>query len=568
MECDAVIVGAGPAGATTADVLANAGWSVMLVDKGPNRLLSLDAPYPLLGHLSNDEIKFMRRHFLGPDPLLEPRTYRHRDDEGDRIHTGEVNNLPSGVGGGGFHADGKLPRLREVDFHARSEYGPIDGSDIVDWPLEYDELEPYYTIAERLIGVAGDAAGNPFASWRSGPYPMPPGADMYGAILSTNAAAELGLHPYRAPTGVNSVEYDGRPACNNCGFCGYFGCPIDAKGDPVAPLRSALRSGRCEVVPNCYVDEVVLDPSGRTARGVRVIDTETGSVREIRARHVVLAAGAFETPRLMLRSNVGNSSGLVGRYLMYHFQTFVVGSFDHRLHGHRGRSVTHLHDDHLVPDTAALRYARERGLPYFRGGIVEHGGGGHPVLEGMYLPQGVAHTRGMLDSTMRDKLWAFTMQGEDLPQAQNRVDLDPHVRDVHGRAAGRVTYEPHQHDLVASEYTAAMLERVMERAGAQFTFTATSPPLPGSRGARFNPAPNSKHTMGTARMGGDARTSVFDPWQRSWDVPNLLCSDSSVFPTSTGYGPTLTIVALAVRMARELAGLPKLRSQRPGPSAP
>ncbi len=561
-DCDVVIVGAGPAGATAADVLTEAGWSVMLLDKGPNRLLALEAPFALLGHLSNDEIKFMRRHFLGPDPLLEPRTYRRRDDDGDRTHTGEVNNLPSGIGGGGFHADAKLPRLREVDFHARSEYGPIDGADVVDWPVQYDELEPYYAHAERLIGVAGSAAGNPFASWRSGEYPMPPGADMYGSILTTNAASELGLHPYRAPTGVNSVEYDGRPACNNCGFCGNFGCPIDAKGDPVAPLRNALRTGRCEVVPNCYVDEVLLDASSRSARGVRVVDTESGTAREIAARYVVLAAGAFETPRLMLRSGVGNSSGLVGRYLMYHFQTFVVGSFDHRLHGHRGRSVTHLHDDHLVPDDESLRYARERGLPYFRGGVVEHGGGGHPVLEGIYLPPGIAHTRAMLDSMMRDKLWAFTMQGEDLPQLQNRVDLDPQIRDVHGRAAGRVTYEPHLHDLVASEHAGAILTKVMERAGAQFTFTATSPPLPGTRGARLSPAPNSKHTMGTARMGDDPSTSVFDPWQRSWDVPNLVCADSSVFPTSTGYGPTLTIVALAIRMARELAGLPRLTSER------
>ncbi len=562
-DCDAVIVGAGPAGATVADVLSAAGWSVILLDKGPNRLLSLDAPHALLGTLSNDEIKFFRRHFLGPDPLLEPRTFRHHDGEGDRIHVGEVNNLPSGVGGGGFHADAKLPRFREVDFRARSEYGPIDGADVVDWPLDYDELEPYYDEAERLIGVAGDMAANPFASWRARDFPMPPGPDMYGATLSASAATELGLHPYRAPTGVNSVEYDGRPPCNNCGFCGFYGCPIDAKGDPVAPLRNALRTGRCEVLPNSYVTEIVLDGSGRIARGVRVLDTVTGVARQITARHVVLAAGAFETPRLLLRSDVANSSGLVGRYLMYHFQTFVVGSFDHRLHGHRGRSVTHLHDDHLVPDADALRFAREHDLPYFRGGIVEHGGGGGPILEGVHLPPGVIHTRGMLESTMRDRLWAFTMQGEDVPQASNRVDLDPTVRDVHGHASGRVTYDPHRHDLVASEHAAGILTRVMEHAGAQFTFTATSPPLPGSRGARLDPTPNSKHTMGTARMGDDASRSVFNPWQRSWDVDNLLCADSSVFPTSTGYGPTLTIVALAIRLARELAGLPMLRSARP-----
>jgi choline dehydrogenase-like flavoprotein len=561
-EVDAVIVGSGPAGATAADVLTEAGWSVVVLEKGPNHLLDLEPPFALNGHLSNDEIKFSRRHFLGPDPLVEPRTFRHSEAEGERIHTGSVNNMPTGVGGAGFHADAKLPRFREVDFHARSELGPIDGSDLVDWPLEYDELEPYYDAAEKLVGVAGDADGNPFASWRASPYPMPPGPDMYGAILTGTAASELGYHPYRAPTGVNSVEYDGRPACNNCGFCGGYGCPIDAKGDPVAPMRRALRTGRCEIRPESYVSDIVLDPTGRRTRGVRYLDA-AGDLFEVSARYVILACGAFETPRLLLRTGVGNSSDLVGRFLMFHFQTFAVGSFDHSLHGHRGRAVTHIHDDHMIPDAASLAFAKEHGLPYFRGGLVEHGGGGSPVMEGSYLPFGPAHTKGMLESTMRDKLWAFTMQGEDLPQPTNRVDLDPQVRDYRGFPAGRVTYAPHPHDLVASRYYGPLMTEIMERAGARFRFTATSPPLPGSRGARLSPTPESKHVMGTCRMGTDPRTSVVDPWHRFHDVENLVCTDSSVFPTSTGYGPTLTIVTLAIRACRALAGLPPLTSTRP-----
>ena len=126
--------------------------------------------------------------------------------------------MPSTVGGAGFHADGKLPRYREIDFRLASELGPVDGADVADWPVDYDEMEPFYAEAERLIGVAGDAEGNPFAAWRSGPYPMPPGADMYLTTLTVPAAERLGYHPYRAPTGANSVPYDGRPACNNCGF--------------------------------------------------------------------------------------------------------------------------------------------------------------------------------------------------------------------------------------------------------------------------------------------------------------------------------------------------------------
>jgi gluconate 2-dehydrogenase alpha chain len=556
------VIGTGPAGATAADVLTRAGWSVIMLEKGRNHLLSLDAPFGPLGHVSNDEIKFNRRHFLGPDPFLEPRSYRRDETDGDRLFAGEVNNLPSTVGGGGFHADGKLPRFRSVDFKPRSELGPIEGADIVDWPLDYDEMEPYYAEAERLIGVAGDASGNPFAEWRSGPYPMPPGADMFGAVLTTEAATRLGYHPYRAPTGVNSLPYDGRPACNNCGFCAFYGCPIEAKGDPVAPLRNALRTGRCEIRVDSYVEQVLLDPAGKLARGVRYRDID-GVSHEVSARVVVVAGGAWETPRLLLRSEIANSSDLIGRYLMYHFQTFVIGRFPFRLHGHRGRSVTHLHDDHMIIDDDVLAFAREHGLPYFRGGLTEHGGGGSPVMEGIYTAPGMTHTREMLDSKLRDRLWAFTVQGEDLPQITNRVDLDPSVRDVHGFAAGRATYDVHSHEVVASRYMAPRLEAIMREAGAESTFVASSPPLEGDR-AGTRSASMSRHIMGTCRMGEDPATSVVDPWQRFHDVENMVCTDSSVFPTSTGYGPTLTIVALAIRACRDLAGLPKLTSVRPG----
>jgi choline dehydrogenase-like flavoprotein len=563
-DVDAVVIGSGPAGATAADVLTNAGWSVVVLEKGRNHLLALDAPFGPLGHVSNDELKFMRRHFLGPDPFLEPRTYRNREDDGDRLFAGEVNNLPSTVGGGGFHADGKLPRFRAVDFKAASELGPIDGADIVDWPFEYDDVEPYYAEAERLIGVAGLAGSNPFAEWRSGPYPMPPGADMYGAVLSTDAATRLGYHPYPAPTGVNSVPYDGRPACNNCGYCGYYGCPIEAKGDPVAPLRNALRTGRCDIRPESFVTDVLLDASGKRARGVRYLDAQM-QPHEVSANVVVLGAGAFESPRLLLRCGVGNSSGLVGRYLMFHFQTFVVGSFPFRLHAHKGRSVTHLHDDHMIVDDDVRAYAREHGLPYFRTGIVEHGGAGGPVLEAVHLPPGEWHSKFMLDSNMRDRMWVFTVQGEDLPQVTNRVDLDPSVKDVFGTPAGRATYDVHRHEVVGSKYYAPKLQEIMTAAGAEWTIVAHSPPLPNEIGeaSALGRASASRHIMGTLRMGTDPTSSVVDPWQRLWDVENVICTDSSVFPTSTGYGPTLTLVALAIRACRAVAGLPPLTSTRP-----
>jgi gluconate 2-dehydrogenase alpha chain len=555
LDCDAVIVGSGPAGATVAHELTAAGWSVIVLEKGANHLLSLDPPFAPLGHNSNDEVKSVQRHLLGPDPLTEPRTFRRNEADGDRLLTGDVNSLPSTVGGGGFHADGKLPRFREDDFRLRSTFGPVDGADVVDWPIAYEDLEPYYAAAERIVGVAGEET-NPFAAWRSGPYPMPPGPDMYGAVLSMAAAERAGLHPYRCPTGVNSVPYDGRPACNNCGFCGRYGCPIDAKGDPVAQLRAALRTGRCDLRAESYVFRISLDASGRRATGVRYLDRDRRA-HDVRASHVVLAAGAFETPRLLLRQGVGNSSGMVGRNLMYHFQTLSVGAFPESLHGSRGRSVTGAHDDHIVGDAAQRAAAKEAGLPWLRGGLVEHGGAAQPVQEALIYGPGAHHGAAMRDSSLRERLWVFTMQGEDLAQSTNRIDLDPSVRDAWGEPAGRVTYEPHRHEIATSLHVAPILEAVLADAGAEWTVTSTSPPIHGEgEVSPLGMAPASYHVMGTTRMGADPDTSVVGPECRMWDLENVLVAYSSVFATSAGYNPTLTIVAVAARAARLLAGNP------------
>lgn len=557
-DCDAVIIGSGPGGATAADVLTAAGWSVIVLEKGRNHLVDLDAPYEPLQHFANDEIALVRRHLLGPDPRLEPRTYRRGAQDGDRLLTGEVNNLPSTVGGGGFHADAKLPRFREEDFALQRTRGPIEGADVRDWPLAYAELEPHYAAVERLIGVAGEDA-NPFAAWRSSDFPMAPGPDMAMALVSSAAAERAGLHPYRAPTGVNSTPYDGRPACVDCGFCGRYGCPVHAKGDPIASLQRALRSGRCQLRPEALVTEVVLDGSGRRATGVRYLDLTNHPdppVVELRAsRAVIVAGGAFETARLLLRNGLGGD--LVGRYLTYHFQTYTVGVFTEDTGGDRGRDVTHLHDD-LVIDTPELRdAARHAGLAWARGGVTEHGSAAGPIDEATLYPGGSGHLAAMRDSSLRRRLWVLTMQGEDLAQAANRVDLDPSVTDAWGLPAGRVTYRPHRHELVASDHAGRVHEAVLIDAGADAAFTATSPPQGDlDLHAEVNPlglAPASRHVMGTARMGGDPATSVVSPDQRLWDVENVVVCDSSVFVTSAGYNPTLTLAALAHRAATLLS---------------
>lgn len=557
-DCDVIIVGSGPGGATAAEVLTDAGWSVIVLEKGRNHLIDLDAPHEPLRHFANDEIALTRRHLLGPDPLLEPRTYRRTPGDGDRLFIGEVNNLPSTVGGGGVHADAKLPRFREEDFRLLSERGPIDGASVDDWPLSYDDLEPHYAAVEQSFGVAGED-GNPFAARRSNPFPMPPGPDMPMAVVSSAAAERAGLHPYRAPTGANSVAFDGRPACVDCGFCGGYGCPVHAKGDPIAALQRALRTGRCQIRPEAYVRDLVTDAGGSRATGVRYLDLRVypdPPVVELHAKHaVVLACGAFETPRLLLRNGLGGD--LVGRFLTFHFQTFTVGIFPEPTGGERGRSVTHLHDD-LMIDTPEMRAAATAaGLPWLRGGVVEHGSGPGPIDEASTYPSGEMHVTSMADSALRRRLWVFTIQGEDLPQQSNRVDLDPTVTDAWGLPAGRVTYAPHRHELAASAYGGPLHEAVMMDAGAQAAFSATSPPQDDidlhAAASPLGIAPSSRHVMGTARMGVDPRTSVVSPEQRLWGLDNVVVCDSSVFVTSSGYNPTLTLAALAHRAATLLS---------------
>lgn len=548
---DAVVVGSGPGGSTAADVLTAAGWSVLMFERGRNHLVATEPPYDRLEHFSNDEVKFISRHFLGPDPLVEPRTFRRTGSAEEREHVGEVNDLPATVGGGGVHADGKLPRFRPEDFQPVSADGPMPDSALADWPIGYDEMESFYCAAEAIVGVAGDNTGNPFAPWRSKPFPMPPGAPMKGALLASEAARHLGFHPYAAPTGVNSVDYDGRPACRNCGHCAFYGCPIHAKGDPVAPLQKALRTGRLRLWAECFASRVTT--AGGRATGVDYVDP-TGRSRHVAARHVVLAGGAMESPRLALLSGIEHPA--LGAHLMFHFQTLVTGCMPvgTDMLGMRGRSVTHGQDDSVVCDAPARAAARAAGLPWIRGGFVEYASGGGPVMTAKEFPPGAQHRDLMRQQLLGSRLWALCQQGEDMPLTSNRVDLDPGVRDARGIPVARVTHAVHPHELVASEHWRVRLTELLVRMGTEWQVAVTSPMPHAPYGHFISPVSQSKHVMGTMRMGDDPSTSVTDRWGRLHALPNVLVADASPFVTSAGYGPTLTLVALALRNAHALAG--------------
>ncbi len=541
---DIIIIGSGAGGSAAAFILATHGKKVLVIETGTNYFPGLDdpasgQPVPLF---SNDELKHTHRHFIEADPLVEPRTFRQSESDGVRSLAGDVNGLPKTVGGGAVHADMKYPRLQEWDFHLRSALGDVPGANFADWPLTYDELEPFYTEVETVVGVQGEAGSDPFAPKRSRPYPMPPGAPMYAALLAAEGATKAGYHPFPYPTAVNSRPYRGRPPCVDCGFCSGYGCPNNSKGSPaVTFLRDALLTGNCQVRYNATVTRFITDGGKKAVAAAEYLDASGARVQE-KADIFVLAASAIEDARLCLLSDpggagLGNSSGAVGRNLMFHFQTIAVGFFKQRIHGHRGRSVTHgMADFRGVPGDP------NRPL----GGIIEFGANADLISEAKNAAislgaRGDALTTLMRDSPFRDRIMALTMQAEDAPQLTNYVDLDPEVRDVYGLPVSRITYKNHDWELASRQFYGPKMVDILGLAGAQFAFIAPMDVPPASR-----------HVMGTLRMGSDPASSVCDASGKFHDLDNLYCADGAVFASSSGYNPTLTIQALALRTAANI----------------
>lgn len=575
----AVVVGSGPGGATAAMALAQAGWDVVVVEKGRNHFTGLERQIP--GTLyGNDELK-MLRGFGQALPELEPRTFRYRETQAEPVAVGDVNSIPGAVGGGTTLWDAKVPRFWDLDFKKRTLLGPVSGADVVDWPFAYSDLAPYYDAVEALIGVAGDASALPETTMRhaprSRPFPMPPGVQMRSSLLLADGARRVGLHPFPFMEAINSVPYDGRPACIHCGHCSGFGCPIHDRGSALVPLRRALLTGRTELLAETAALGVV--HTGHRARGV-LVEGRDGKRRTHTADLVVLAAGAVNTSRLALLSALPNRSGLIGRGLMFHWMSHGYGIFlSERVHANIGRNNTQAIDDFADPDFEGARAAAKKaGLPYFRGGVVELGGTSQVIQEALQYrdllelfhpdkPFGVRFKRLMRLSALRDRLAGLQMIAEDLAQRSNRVDLDPRVRDRFGLPAARITYSPHRHELAAQDFYLPLLASLVKEAGADASGAIQSVSTEDRPSPTGQVTPTGSHLMGGMRCGGEPTASVTDPHGRLWQMPNVCVADAAVFPTSGAHNPTLTIIATAWRNARAWAGVEGL-PELPPPAAP
>ena len=566
-----VVIGSGAGGSVVAWALANAGHEVVVLERGRHLLPGLGTPEGFGPSLfSNDEVKESRA-FEDTDSVLEPRSGRSQDEAGSgvaRSYVGGINSLAATVGGGTIHWDAKTPRFWTQDFKGRSMYGPIPGAQVADWPLDYAELAPFYDVIEAQLGVQGDLAQMPAATLaqapRSRPFPLPPGPPMLAGSLLAEGAARLGHSVYPFPMAIASQAYGGVHRCNACGFCSGFGCPIGARGSAaVSFLHPAMLRG-VEVVPRAFVSRIDVDASGRRATGVRYLDS-SGREHRVEADTVVIAASAIETARLLLLSangrhpdGLGNRSGQVGRNLMFHLLTLGVTIFDREVHAWRGPSTTFTLDDFVGPERVP-----GSGMPYLKGGLCEVGAGTTPILEaGFYtaLPGqwGVGLKELMRQSPARRFFAAVSMVGEDLPQAANRVDLDPTLRDVRGIPIPRITHTPHAFELAASDHFGPRLARICRAApgavvGGWLPVGALMAGTGGFSSPYAGPA-GTAHVMGTARMGDDPMASVVDGTGKLHDVDNVYVADGSVFASSGGFNPTLTIMALALRTATTLGG--------------
>jgi choline dehydrogenase-like flavoprotein len=560
----AIIVGSGAGGSTVAMELAENAWDVVIFEKGSNYFTNLDGTGPLGTTFANDELKALYRYFEQPDPLAYPRTYRHKADQA-ASYVGPVNELPVTVGGGTTHWDAKVPRFWDIDFKGLSMLGPQPGADVQDWPFEYSEIAPYYDFIEALLGTQGDVRTIPALSQKHAPrsrqFPMPPGPQQRSSTLIAKGAKRIGLHPYPFPSAINSIEYDGRPACNNCGFCSNYGCPISARVGALAPLRLALRTGRTQLHPETTVTKVNF--TGRRATGVSYLDPQ-GNPGGESADLVVLAASAIETSRLALLSGLPDASGRIGTRLMFH--NFVDGFgiyLDQRVHAYRGRSITQCMEDFCNPDFPGARAAAKlAGLPYIRGGLCELGGSQDPITEGKFYQEILGFLPGvqlfgspfkdlMRASLLRDRLAGVNFIGTDLPYLTNNVTLDPTVTDLNGQPVARVTWAPGRHEAVAQTFFLVPITAMMAAAGAQL-FAAIPDGL--ERKLSGGTPPNTKHVMGGMQMGVSPATSVVDPNGRMHQLDNVFVADGSVFVTSGCQNPTNTLMAVALRTARGITG--------------
>ncbi len=533
---DFLIIGCGASGSVLARELSQNGFSVVALEQGP---------WLKANEFSHDEYRNFAQSLLTNNTQKQPQTFRKTPKDPAKLQQSIMYGRL--VGGGAVHFTANFWRFHEIDFIEASKKGTIAGTGFADWPITYADLEPYYTKAEWELGVSGQAGASPFDPPRSKPYPLPPMPVKSSGVLLERGARKLGYHPFPAPVAVISRPYKGRIGCAHCGFCEAFGCEMNAKSSPLPNIvPDAVATGRCEIRTESYVTEIKVDSRGR-ATGAAYFD-KAGAQQFQRARAVVVAANGAETPRLLLLSKskqfpdgLANSSGLVGKYLMFNTDQMCSGQFEHPLNEYKSIEVTRaLHDFYEIDPK----------LGFYGGGGITARFQFTPIS---FALMGMPPTKPQWGSEYKKALQKYftrTMMlmghGTSLPLADNSISLDATVKDAWGQPAMCVTYKDHPDDIKTEEFFRDRSMELLEAAGAQDRWAY---PISDSN---FG-----VHLLGTCRMGNDPKSSVINADHRTHDVPNLFLCDGSSFVTSGRGQPTETIQALAFRAGDRISTLAK-----------
>ncbi|MFS0728155.1 GMC family oxidoreductase [Paenibacillus sp. 1P07SE] len=542
---DAIVIGAGAGGSVAAAELSEAGLRVLVVERGSW------LRYDQIGsdHLRNHRLS-KYGHNTGPHIDGHPRTFISSQGE-ERVtlpFEGDYHNNAMTVGGGTRVYGAQAWRFHPDDFRMASRYGVPEGSSLSDWPISYDELERFYDRAEWEIGVSGDGTAHPGRGVRQRAYPMPALAGTLEAERLAAGAAKLGWNVGPVPLLINSEARDGRPACVRCGQCVGFACPNDSKnGGHNTMLVRALATGNCDLLCDVMVERIDTE-GGCRATGVRLVQDMDGEVlrRSVRAGHVVVAAGAIESARLLLNSatpddpdGLGNRSGQVGRHLQGHVYAGAYGLYDEPVQDGLGPGVS----------IATFRFEHSPTSGIIGGGLLANEFTRLPLIHwhralASDAPRwGKAGKEAMRHSYLRTS----QIQGpiQEIPAPDARVRVSSRVRDRFGLPVVQLSGSVHPESLRAAAYLAEQAEQWLLASGARHVWRTR--PGGGLSGGQ--------HQAGTLRMGDDPASSVTDPLGRVHGYDNLWVSDGSVHVTNGGVNPVLTILALAFRTSEHLVKL-------------
>ncbi len=537
---DVVVVGSGAGGAAAAYGLCRRGLSVLLLEAGPRFDPATDygqtkpdwelRDFPEKPGSKGRVVMAPGQPLPREEPLLVSMSRGSgRQTEAGRRTMGEYYHV-RGVGGSTLHFTGEAHRLHPAAMQMKTRFGVA-----ADWPIDYAELEPYYVAAEELVGVAGPETQG--ARWRSKPFPLRAHPLSYAARTLGAGAAALGLSWEANSRAVPSVPYHDRPNCNYCGGCGMGCMRLDKGTADVTFVAAALATKRCTLRANAPVVRIEAGKDDRIA--AVLVGRANGKLERIATPQLVLAAGAVETPRLLLASDhLANESGQVGRNFMETLAAEVSALHPRPQHARRALPSDAICWDFNAPDA----------IPGVVGGCRLYNASAEAGFMGLgtFACEAIAGWGRQHAAEMR-RTWGHALSvaaiGESVPNEKSRVDLDPHARDGFGVPLARIASWLADADVARLRVMAGRCRELLAASGATDVIEAST------TWDNFS----ASHVFGTCRMGARASDSVVDRDLRSHRWRNLWIADASVFASSGGgEAPSLTIQALALRTAERI----------------